>query len=245
MTGLAALHHRRARGGKYRSAPFRAGAAAVALGICAAVVMAAAGSSPPAAAFAAFVAIAGVASGHLLRRNDDAAAKAARMLMLRAADELVQYRAFTRLLRDQGGRIVECTSEAAMGIIAGLTRMDAALERMRVLTERGAAADTGEMRSLVDAIGAPVVEMLGQLQFQDITQQQIALLSRLSLVLDEHTVELARLLGERRTRERPERFRKVFEEALDHCVMDGQRDDHHAASGLAQREDAGRKLELF
>jgi hypothetical protein len=246
MTRLTATDGSQGFAGKNdRFSLLRAGAAAAGLAASAAAATAGIGGGAAAAVFTALVALAGMATGHLFGRTGDPAAKAARLLMLRVADELIQYRAFTRLLRDQGGRVVESTSAAATVIIAGLAEMDAALSRMRVLVHRTASDDAKEMRSLVDAIGAPVLGMLGQLQFQDVTQQQIDFLSRLSLILDDHMVQLACRLGDHRVSERIARFREMFDQALDDCVMDGQRDDHHAASGLAQREDVSPKLELF
>jgi hypothetical protein len=244
MTSLADLHGRRAAG-RNNGAVLRAGAAAAALAVCAAAGTAGIGGGAAQATLAAVVAFAGVAIGHPLGHRDNAAAKANRRLMLRVADELSQYRAFTQLLRDQGTRIAESSGAAALAIVAGLTEMDAALGRLRTVADRAGTDEAAELRSLIEAIGAPVVNMLGQVQFQDMTQQQIAFLSRLSLMLDDHMVQLAGHLVDSRAHERIDRFRKMFEEALDDCVMDGQRDDHHAASGLALREDTGCKLELF
>jgi hypothetical protein len=221
------------------------GAATVALSGSAAVGAAMLGGDEPAIALAATVALAGITVGLLLERTNSArAARVARMLMFQVADELAQYRAFTRLLRDQGARIVESTSGAATVIVAGLSEMDAAVDHMRRLVERGASDDT-ELRSLVEAVGVPVLGILGHLQFQDVTQQQIAFLSRLSLLVDDHMMQLAAQLGDRRALDRVGRFKELFDQALGECVMDSQRDDHHAASGLATREDICPKLELF
>jgi hypothetical protein len=57
--------------------------------------------------------------------------------------------------------------------------------------------------------------------------------------------QLADQLGDRRSRDRVGRFKELFDEALGDCVMDSQRDDHHAASGLELREDASMKLQMF
>ena len=214
-----------------------AGAAALAAGL---------GGGAAGIALITLVALAGMAIGLLYGRRDGVTnAKAARTLMFRVADELAQYRAFTRLLRDQGARIVESTSGAATLIVGGLTEMDASVDRMRVLVDGGASDDAAELRALIEAVSAPVLEMLGTLQFQDVTQQQIAFLSRLSLLLDEHMLAVARNLDDRRSEDRIGRFREMFEQALDDCVMDSQRDDHHTASGVATRETVGAKLELF
>jgi len=101
------------------------------------------------------------------------------------------------------------------------------------------------LTSLVNAIGAPVVGMLGQLQFQDVTQQQIAFLSRLSRIVDQHMIDLAREMGDRRSMDRVGNFKDMFNKALDDCVMSSQRDDHHVAAGLDLHESNGPKIELF
>ena len=221
-------------------------AAAVVLAGSAAAGVAALGGGALVIAFASSVALAGMAMGHLIghkhhRRN----AQASRTLKFQVADELAQYRAFTRLLRDQGSRIIESTTGAATGIVAGLTEMDATVNRMRIMADRVASDDVPEFLSSLEAVGAPVLDMLGLLQFQDVTQQQIDFLSRLSLLLDDHMTQLAGQLGDRRSRDRVGRFKELFDKALGDCVMDSQRDDHHAASGLGLREDASLKLQLF
>src|SRR4029079_17876348 len=87
--------------------------AAAALAGSAAAGTAGLGGGAGTIACASFAALAAVAIGHLLARTDASAASAAQMLHFRVADDLAQYRAFTRLLRDQGARIIESTSGAA------------------------------------------------------------------------------------------------------------------------------------
>jgi hypothetical protein len=197
------------------------------------------------AVLASFASLAGVGAGYVLGRKDGSMPKTVRMLMFRVADELAQYRAFTRLLRDQGTRITDTTHEAATMIVAGLREMDANIESLRTAVGRMAFDEAKELRSTLDAIGAPAVEMLGQLQFQDVTQQQIAFLSRLSLIVDQHMIELARQLGDRRSMDRVGHFKEMFNKALDDCVMSSQREDHHAAAGADLSEASGPKIEMF
>jgi hypothetical protein len=218
---------------------------AVTVAVSAAAVEAGVGGGATMASLASLVALAGVAIGHLLGRQSGGVAKSAAGSMVRIADELVQYRAFTRLLRDQGDRVIESTNSAATMIVAGLSEMEAAVDRMRMLADRVATDDGAELRALVEAVDIPVLAMLGHLQFQDVTQQQIAFLSRLSLMLDDHMGQLSRQLGERRAIDRVGRFKDMFDQALGDCVMDSQRDDHHAASGLDLREAASSKFEMF
>lgn len=203
------------------------------------------GANPKASAFAALVVAVAVGLGYAMGRGRDFSPDASRLLMFRVVDELAQYRAFTRLLRDQGDRIVETTSGAVTVIVSGLREMDASVDRLRALATQEQSVDVKDLLVLVDALGAPVMEILGQIQFQDVTQQQIAFLSRLSLILDQHMLDLANLLGDRRSMDRLANFKDMFNRALEDCVMTSQREDHHAATGLDQKETSGPKIEIF
>jgi hypothetical protein len=228
-----------------RFALLRTGVAAVLLAGSGGAAAGSIGGGAAVVALVALASLAGMAIGYALGRRDGPTPRTIRLLLFRVSDELAQYRAFTRLLRDQGERITESTGAAAMEIVAGLKDMDANLARMQAVIDGPAPGDAGELRSLADAIGAPVINMLGQLQFQDVTQQQIAFLVRLSLIVDQHMIDLAHRLGDRRSMDRIENFREMFNKALDDCVMTSQRDDHHAATGLAVHESSGPKVELF
>ncbi len=194
-----------------------------------------------------------VVAGALVAGNwigDRHRAQEVRLHLYRVADELVQYRAFTRLLRAQAERIVGLTGEAAMVIAEGLRDMD---ERVARLAEHVAEIEMegddrpslGYLRGQVSAISEPVVDMVGKLQFQDVTQQQLMFLSRLSLLLDDHIGELTRLLGDRRSLERSARFKELFDAALDDTVMMSQRNDHHRATGVDFVERNGPRVEMF
>jgi len=223
----------------------RMGAAAAAVAACVALAVLAFDGTGVAAGFVALLSLGGVMMGYGVGRKVGPMPSLIRMRMFRVADELAQYRAFTRLLRDQGERITASTSEAATAIVMGLREMDANIARMQAIVERDAAGGTNELQSLVDAVGAPVVGLLGQIQFQDVTQQQIAFLSRLSLIVDQHMIDLARQMGDRRSMDRVGNFKEMFDTALENCVMTSQRQDHHTAAGLDLQEARGPKIELF
>lgn len=167
-----------------------------------------------------------------------------RTRLYRVADELVQYRAFTQLLRAQSERIVEMSGEAAMELAAGLREMD---ERAGRLAGRIAAGDgtPAQWRDEAAAVSAPMVDLLGKLQFQDVTRQQLMFLSRLSLMLDEHMTDLGHMLGDRRALDRTSRFKELFEQAMDETVMTSQRNDHRRAGGIDLFESAGPAVEMF
>jgi hypothetical protein len=193
------------------------------------------------------VAVVAIAVGYGLGRRDGTTRErdSTRQLMFRLAEELAQYRAFTKLLRDQVDRINATTGEAATAIVAGLSEVDAKVERLLVILDQGHGLEATEMRALLAAIGTQMIEILGQIQFQDITQQQLAFLSRFSRIIDQHTIELAVRLGDRRSMDGVGNFKEMFNKALDDCVMASQRDDHHAANGLNVQETDGPKVELF
>jgi hypothetical protein len=188
-------------------------------------------------------AAAAAAFAYGIRRGHEEAKPATRAKLFRVADELVQYRAFTHLLRDQGVRITDMTEDAALAIASGLQEVDA---RIAALADRiKSGTDPAELHAEADAITQPIVEMLGKLQFQDITRQQLIFLSRLSILLDEHMADLARRLGDRRSLDRTSRFKEMFDQALDDTVMTSQRNDHHSAVGTELFESTGPKVELF
>jgi hypothetical protein len=169
-----------------------------------------------------------------------------RLLLFHVVDNLAQYRAFTRLLRDQGQSITRTTGTAAENIATVMTEMDITLETLAAAVRRDGADFNRELLiSELGRIRAPIIAILSVLQFQDVTQQQFAFLNRLSVILDDHMVRLAGQLGDRQAKERITGFSEMFEQALADCVMASQRDDHHAASGSSEREDAGLKVELF
>jgi hypothetical protein len=169
-----------------------------------------------------------------------------KMLLFHIADNLAQYRAFTKLLRDQGQSITGATGEAAENIAVIMTDMDVTLAHLATAVERdGAGFDRELLVSELRRIRGPIIGILSKLQFQDVTQQQFAFLNRLSLILDDHMIQLARQLGDRRASDRVTGFKEMFERALADCVMASQRDDHRAASGETAREDQGLKVELF
>ena len=224
--------------------------AALALGVGAAafaLVKVVVGLGPDAvAASAALSGSAAAVAGYLLCLRDGPLPAHTRTLLFHVTDELAQYRAFTRLVRDQGQRITEITTDAATAIVSGLSEMDAGLGRLAEQLDTAAPdADLKPMASAARAIGEPVVGMLGKLQFQDVTQQQIAFIARLSLLVDDHMILLAEELGDRRSMDRVGRFQEMFAQALDDCVMDSQRDDHHTAMGLKLQENSRPMVELF
>lgn len=174
----------------------------------------------------------------------------ARLRHDRATDELVEYQAFTRLLRAQAERISGMTGDAARVIAEGLREIDDRAERLAKALGNASEnqCDAEAVKSLkieAEAIGAPIMTMLAELQFQDVTQQQLMFLSRLSLLLDDHIAELRRMMDDHRSPEPATRFKDLFDAALGDTVMASQRNDHHSAQGAGLEEDSGPMIELF
>jgi len=190
-----------------------------------------------------------VVAAFLLGRRRGAAERdaAARRTQFHVADELVQYRAFTRLMRDQGERVIALSAEAATALAVGLGEIDrrAAALAARLATLPAEPPDPAALHAEAVAVVEPMVGLFGQLQFQDITQQQLMFLSRLSLLLDDHISDMTRLLGDRRSLDRTTRFKELFDRALGDTVMSSQRHDHHVATGVDLFESAGPTVELF
>ncbi|ABC23131.1 hypothetical protein [Rhodospirillum rubrum] len=161
----------------------------------------------------------------------------------RVAEEVLQYRTFTKVLRDQGLRISDMTEKAALTLGSGLQEMDAGVSAALAGIEGG--ADPVQLRDEVAAIARPLVPMLGTLQFQDVTRQQLMFLSRLSILLDRHVEDMAEVLGDRRSVDHAPRFKDLFDQALEDTVMTSQRNDHHGASGVDVVEASGPAVELF
>jgi len=215
------------------------------LGACIAALFGAPGPGPVAAGLTAAAAM---AAGLWLGGRKAAAETRLRQYLV--ADELAQYRAFTRLMRTQGERIVSQSADSALTIAHGLRRIDAEMSvlasGLAQLEAKGAdPAEIESLRRAVAAAGDPVVGMLAALQFQDVTRQQTEFLARLSLLLDDHMADLARMLGDRRSLDRTTRFRELFEQAMNDTVMSSQRDDHRAATGIDLQESTGPAVELF
>lgn len=207
---------------------------------CLAALTAALPGDAWAVALAAVVGAASVALG--VRLGAEQQARETRLRLYRVADELVQYRAFTRLLRAQGDRISGLTGEAALALAEGLKTMD---DRAAAVADRLGALGHDQLRAEAVAITEPMVDMVGKLQFQDVTQQQLGFLARLSLILDDHMAELSRLLGDRRSLDRTSHFKELFDQALNDTVMTSQRNDHHSAAGMEFFESSGPAIELF
>ncbi|GEO81333.1 hypothetical protein ROR02_14640 [Pararhodospirillum oryzae] len=167
----------------------------------------------------------------------------ARRVGFRVADELAQYRAFTRLLRDQNQRIAHQTEDATLVLLEGLRDIDQWVQDLRSHLESG--GDPVLLARTLEPLTPRLMALLGTLQFQDITRQQLEFLTRLSVLIDSHIDDLSRLLGDRRTQDRLERFQDLFARALDDTVMVSQRLDYLAATGGGAADADAPPLELF
>ncbi|MBF0562304.1 MAG: hypothetical protein HQL37_09840 [Alphaproteobacteria bacterium] len=96
-----------------------------------------------------------------------------------------------------------------------------------------------------EAIARPIMELMGSIQFQDITRQQLQHLSTASMLVDDHVEAMCRVLED--TSSVPEiiPLQTLMEDVFNRYVMASQRDSHREAGGQTAMEDGGPKIELF
>lgn len=94
-------------------------------------------------------------------------------------------------------------------------------------------------------IAAPIMELMGSIQFQDITRQQLKHLSQALETLDGHMTALAEGVDDLGGRISIETLEKKMEEIFSGYVMSQQRDNFRAAMGETVVEDKGLAVELF
>jgi hypothetical protein len=156
-----------------------------------------------------------VLGGYVLGSRGVGSSPATRELLFHVADELANYRAFTRLMRDQGERIAETGASGGALIVGAVTAMDRGLIQLAVEIERGGGdLDRSEIAARLRAATGPASDVWRALHHQDMTRQQIAFLNRLSLILDDHLANLSGQLGDRRGLDRCGRFAESVDKAL-------------------------------
>ena len=94
-------------------------------------------------------------------------------------------------------------------------------------------------------IAKAIMDLMSEVQFQDITRQQLGSLSQTSEVVDSHLTDLRRVLSDLAVDIDCGRFLETMRETYDNYVMASQRASHSAASGQTVTEAAGPKIELF
>lgn len=173
--------------------------------------------------------------------------------LVEVAGELEDYRAFPRLVQSQHDRVVDQTAGAVHAIAMAVRALDENAARVAagigdVAQGRGMTAPQVEkMRQEILDITQPAYAILAELQFQDITQQQLAFLDRLARLFDEHAAELSRQLVSDAPAARLDLtpFREALDAAMSETVMRSQRNDLKAAKGVAHIEDTSPAIELF
>ena len=96
-----------------------------------------------------------------------------------------------------------------------------------------------------EEIARPIMELLGSIQFQDITRQQLQHLSTASALVDSHIEVLRGLLLDTSSIPEIEPLRTSMEDVFSRYVMASQRDSHREASGQKAVENTGPMIELF
>lgn len=127
-------------------------------------------------------------------------------------------------------------------IAEDLSAMNAAFEEVSSYLSR----ITGESYRAMDQIHQGIIEVLGQMQFQDISRQQIEQVQKALAMLDEHFATVARVLASRESdddvwpplSERVEALRISY-------VMHGQHRTHDAVLGRETATETRPAIELF
>lgn len=96
-----------------------------------------------------------------------------------------------------------------------------------------------------EKIAAPVMSLIGSIQFQDITRQQLQHVNGAMEALQNHALELEGYLQDLDTDIDPASFKHKMDEMVDTYVMSQQRNLHATATGGAAAEDKGMMIELF
>ena len=94
-------------------------------------------------------------------------------------------------------------------------------------------------------IAKAIMDLMSEVQFQDITRQQLGSLSKTSEQVDRHMEDMRRVLSDLTVDHDSGRFLETMRDAYDTYVMASQRASHSAATGQTVTETAGPKIELF
>ena len=95
-----------------------------------------------------------------------------------------------------------------------------------------------------EAIAAPLMEVMGQIQFQDIIRQQLEQVSATTRAVDHHLSELASELVQPTARSR-QSLQDRLDAIFSAYVMDQQRVSHRSAEGQQFHSDQNMAIELF
>jgi hypothetical protein len=96
-----------------------------------------------------------------------------------------------------------------------------------------------------DHIAKSIRDLIGALQFQDVTRQQLGQVSTATNVLADHTGRLRDCLENDDQNPPLESIRIKIEDMFDHYVMAQQRDVHQAVVGDVKQEKVVSLIELF
>ncbi|MBF0335048.1 MAG: hypothetical protein HQL40_15595, partial [Alphaproteobacteria bacterium] len=95
-----------------------------------------------------------------------------------------------------------------------------------------------------ERISRPVVALMGSIQFQDITRQQLAHVCRALSVMSDHITRLRAAAEHPEQNIDPGSIRREMEQIFDEYVMARQRQAHQQVAG-GEREEVGLAIELF
>jgi methyl-accepting chemotaxis protein len=171
-------------------------------------------------------------------------------------------------------QLSRASDQAAVDIHAGIARLqDAISTSMETTMKKRLAAETvgfaaiadgivelsrnfdtliGHQRVVLDkvqaesgAIATPIIDMIGSIQFQDITRQELQVVSKALASLADHAGHLGAHLDGPGEDFKGARIAAAIEALRDDYVMARQRNIHNAASGRDDVEERGPLVELF
>jgi methyl-accepting chemotaxis protein len=114
---------------------------------------------------------------------------------------------------------------------------DLLIEHQRVVLEK--------VQAESEQIAQPILQLIGSIQFQDVTRQQLQLVSRAMQSMSSHSQQLAHALQDIKNDVCVDTIENQIEKLASTYVMAEQRNIHNIASGGGGSEEKGSLVELF
>ena len=94
-------------------------------------------------------------------------------------------------------------------------------------------------------IAHPIMALIGSIQFQDVTRQELQHVSQGMEFVANHAGQLRAALEDSGGEHDILSVQAAITELMAHYVMSQERNIHHAATGSGEREDKGPLVQLF
>jgi len=170
-----------------------------------------------------------------LSRNSDTAAVDIQDGIARLNEAIsVDLEALTRKRLEVERRGFDVISESISDLTANLGRL--------IGHQRDVLAKVHESSEM---IAHPVMALVGSIQFQDVTRQELQHVSQGMGFLAKHSGHLCAALEDSESGQDIQSVHVAITELMEHYVMSQERNIHHAATGSSEREDKGPLIQLF